>query len=732
MPANIFKYSTSSASDACLYGLSMSAVYIEGGLNNICDEGVTSITCTQFQYEPTGIDVWIYDSLFDSTRQGYMTSTLEGNIVAFSGYVCEACGGSPSPTPTNTPTATPPPFYEIVSYGGTANEACNSPIGYFPMLGNNTTFCNSYEFTSTGWYYLATGNYYISYGGNTLNVSHVQYTNIASVYGAGCESCPAPPATPTLTNTPTNTPTSTPTATTAYTYWYAEYYNCGQCEYGAQGVGTYVKFPPGYTPTIDKFYLQSNGFQDYSYKIKNSFSYAPGAILLSVTPYNDCFAACGQAYPATPTATPTSTPTQTPTQTPTATKTATPTQTPTNTPTTDPYHYYLAAFEYNCDGCTQTGTDVKVAFPVAFTPSNTKYYKASFLNYSYRIVDVQEVSAGAAVIMNTTAYNSCGQACGIAATPTNTPTSTPTQTPTNTPTSSNTATNTPTSTPTSSNTATSTPTATPTSSNTATNTPTATPTATTTSTNTPTATPTSSNTATTTPTATPTATSTSTSTPTTTPTQTPTTTPTATISNSFLSIVRIKPYTIPCSTTVSTYSIYYDNILSTTKVLILGGVSQDTLTTGLTASVPLTASNLYVKSDDISCTEYKTYPFPTPTPTTTPTSTPTQTPTQTPTSTPTQTPTSTLTSTPTQTPTATPPTPTPTQTPTATKTATPTATPTSTPPAPTPTSTPLAATPTNTPPNDLYSSTIVMNYLPANQVVSSYCEANTNCSWPAS
>ena len=119
------------------------------------------------------------------------------------------------------------------------------------MQGNGTTFCNSTTFTNVAWNSVATGLYKVSYGGNYQDVSHTFGQGFATVTGGGCTTCPAPTATPTLTNTPT----STPTATVAYTYWYAEYYNCGQCEYGAQGVGTYVKFPPGYTPTINKFYF---------------------------------------------------------------------------------------------------------------------------------------------------------------------------------------------------------------------------------------------------------------------------------------------------------------------------------------------------------------------------------------------------------------------------------------------------------------------------------------------
>jgi hypothetical protein len=88
------------------------------------------------------------------------------------------------------------------------------------MTGNGTTFCNSTIFTATSfWEYQSTGNYYISYGNNTINVSHTFSQNFATSLGGGCQACPTPTPTPTLTSTPapTYTPTPTPTATPTLT-----------------------------------------------------------------------------------------------------------------------------------------------------------------------------------------------------------------------------------------------------------------------------------------------------------------------------------------------------------------------------------------------------------------------------------------------------------------------------------------------------------------------------------
>jgi len=78
------------------------------------------------------------------------------------------------------------------------------------MSGNGSNFCNSTTFTSSGWYSVATGNYFVEYLGNSQNVSHTFQTNTAIMYGGGCGPCPGPTPSVTVTVTPSPTPPPTP------------------------------------------------------------------------------------------------------------------------------------------------------------------------------------------------------------------------------------------------------------------------------------------------------------------------------------------------------------------------------------------------------------------------------------------------------------------------------------------------------------------------------------------
>jgi hypothetical protein len=120
---------------------------------------------------------------------------------------------NPTSTPTPTPTVTPTPFQSIVCYGTTAGGACTEMGNCFTMIGNGTTFCNSTTFSSSSWNSVATGNYYVSYLGNTINVSHTFGQGYVTSYGGGCQVCPTPTPTPTPNPTATPTPTPAPTAT---------------------------------------------------------------------------------------------------------------------------------------------------------------------------------------------------------------------------------------------------------------------------------------------------------------------------------------------------------------------------------------------------------------------------------------------------------------------------------------------------------------------------------------
>ena len=119
------------------------------------------------------------------------------------------------------------PFYEIVFYGTTTDEACYSPISNFPMTGNGTTFCNSTTFTSASWNAIATGNYVLEFSGQIRNVSHTSGQGYATTIDAGCGTCPT--QTPTPTPTPTATPTPTPTPTPIAVYQYCCGYDASDC-----------------------------------------------------------------------------------------------------------------------------------------------------------------------------------------------------------------------------------------------------------------------------------------------------------------------------------------------------------------------------------------------------------------------------------------------------------------------------------------------------------------------
>ena len=310
---------------------------------------------------------------------------------------------SPTPTATTTATPTPIPFYQIVSYGGPGtNDACYSPWDSFPMLGNTNNFCTLGTLTSSSWVSVPTNNYYVVYNGNVRNVQHTLGNNFAQTTDAGCGACPTstptatptPTPTPTATTTATPTPTPTPTPDPTYNSYFAEIHICGQCEYGNSyngGLGGYVKFPSNYSAVVGKFYIQSNGFQDYSYKIVNAVSSSLGGTLCSTTPYDDCYIACGQ--PTTPTATPTPTPTPTPTAAPTS-------------PSYDLYY----ADEYVCDGgnCVFSQSNVVVALPSGTSPMlYTKYYAPLYFGgFAYKLQN--NAYTGPGLILNTNWSVNCG------------------------------------------------------------------------------------------------------------------------------------------------------------------------------------------------------------------------------------------------------------------------------------------------------------------------------------
>ncbi len=132
---------------------------------------------------------------------------------------------------------------------------------------------------------------------------------------------------------------------------------------------------------------------------------------------------------------PSPTPTNTPTNTATPTLTPTPTSTPLGayydtgygcqfynynpggtpcTPSGEPTYTYYLMDEYSCGDCagSPTNTNVLVAFPSASPPIVNKWYKpTSISNFAYKYLDSGEQTAGSAVILNGSFYNTCTLTC---------------------------------------------------------------------------------------------------------------------------------------------------------------------------------------------------------------------------------------------------------------------------------------------------------------------------------
>lgn len=188
-----------------------------------------------------------------------------------------------------TGTATCTPFYEIIFYGTTTDEACFSPISNFPMTGNGTTFCNSTTFTSASWNAIATGNYILEFSGQIRNVSHTSGQGYATTYDAGCGNCPTPTPTPTPTNTPTPTPTPTPTNTPTptpspapgYDYYLASEYTCFPCTFSQSDV--LVGFVAGTSINSSNWYYARFDGEPFVYKNFTSTSSGSPAVLLVTT-----------------------------------------------------------------------------------------------------------------------------------------------------------------------------------------------------------------------------------------------------------------------------------------------------------------------------------------------------------------------------------------------------------------------------------------------------------------
>jgi len=161
---------------------------------------------------------------------------------------------TPSPlpateVPTETPTPSPTPLPVITAtYHGTTQPsgylACSSGAQITVTL-NRATFCETTTYTSNFFTSLGTGNYWISYDGNYVQIFHTTSgdTTLATRSGS-CQSCNNTPATNTPTPLPTATPTPlppTPTPTpTQSCIGCQSYYINTNGNSGDEGGGTYV------------------------------------------------------------------------------------------------------------------------------------------------------------------------------------------------------------------------------------------------------------------------------------------------------------------------------------------------------------------------------------------------------------------------------------------------------------------------------------------------------------
>jgi hypothetical protein len=125
---------------------------------------------------------------------------------------------TPSPlpataVPTSTPTPTPTPQPVISAYFFNSQ-----PTGYLACDGgtlitvslNNSTLCSATTYTSNHFTSLGTGNFWLAYDGNYVQIFHSSGVNTATRSGS-CQACNNTPATPEPTNVPTQVPTNVPT-----------------------------------------------------------------------------------------------------------------------------------------------------------------------------------------------------------------------------------------------------------------------------------------------------------------------------------------------------------------------------------------------------------------------------------------------------------------------------------------------------------------------------------------
>ena len=253
-------------------GLSYGTWTFYGSGNDICDSSTITSTGILSEIENNGF-FWIASG---STVRYYQKNGTTSSATAQA--ACFVCTTTTSTTST-TSTTIPPPFQGVVcrsNAGGSQEEACYTCPQSFTMTGNQSTFCDSTVFTADEWFYLATGDYWISYSGNVVRVSHTSGQNSATKISAGCQTCPA---------TSTSTTTSTTIAPT-FKYYVAE-----RCD--NPSVIEYFKTSSTYSPNT------SLRYNNYCWKVIQEQG-TSGVDAIEV--FIDC-EACNAEYPTTTTST---------------------------------------------------------------------------------------------------------------------------------------------------------------------------------------------------------------------------------------------------------------------------------------------------------------------------------------------------------------------------------------------------------------------------------------------
>ena len=126
-------------------------------------------------------------------RSGSGDSDVSFPITFTSGHTFRISGSTApegTTTTTTTTTTTSGSFSNTVGYSSNDATVCSTPVSSFTMTGNASTFCTSTVFTGAGWASIASGTYYIAYGGQIQTVSHTLYSTTATVTGGGCTACP--------------------------------------------------------------------------------------------------------------------------------------------------------------------------------------------------------------------------------------------------------------------------------------------------------------------------------------------------------------------------------------------------------------------------------------------------------------------------------------------------------------------------------------------------------------